>query len=119
MESAIFKIDELSGKHTGKLVKETLETLPGIKSFCISQNSNRVTVDFKSTDISHQIIKNKLVDLGLGVTSDTTQSQIRAKSKQDKKASGKKGKPIQPFPNQNPNSNHNTIKEALGPNTKR
>lgn len=119
MESTIFKIDELSGKHTSKLVKELLETLPGIKSFCISQNTNQVAVDFKSTDISHQIIKDKLVHLGLGVTSETAPNQMRIKSKQDQKASGKKGKHIQTFPNQNPNSNHNTKKEALGPNTKR
>lgn len=114
MESAIFKIDELSGKHTAKLVKQTLEMLPGIASFCIDQNTDCIAVDFHSAGISHQTIKNKLIHLGLGVTSEVKPHQKHIKSKQSKKE-----KPVQPFPDQNPNTAHNTKKEALGPNTKR
>lgn len=118
MESAIFKIDELSGEHTAKLVRHALETLPGIKSFSIDQNTDLVSIKFHPTDISHQILKSEFIHLGLGVTSESTAHSKHDKSKQNKKGAAKKEKHIATLPSQNPNTAHNVKKEALGRNTK-
>lgn len=117
MESAIFKIDELSGQHTAKLVKHTLEILPGIKSFSIDQNTDLVSVKFHPTDISHQIIKSEFIHLGLGVTSEGISHSQHDNSKRNK-GTAKNEKHIPILPSQNPNTAHNVKKEALGPNTK-
>lgn len=74
MESATFKIDELSGHHTAKLVKQTLNTLPGVTSVSINQETDRVVVDFDSTGVTQHMIKNKLIQLGLGITAENVMS---------------------------------------------
>lgn len=71
METSVFKIDELSGERTAREIKRALDGLPGVKSVSISREDERVTVDFDSTGVSHQKIKNRLVELGFGVTSET------------------------------------------------
>ncbi|MFT8890134.1 MAG: hypothetical protein ABF449_05535 [Ethanoligenens sp.] len=121
MESAIFKIDELSGQYTAKLVKQTLDAIPGITSVSLNQHTDHVAVDFDPAGASYQTIKDKLVQLGLGVTAESKPPEKHGsdKSGHNKKSAGAKEKHTNPLPSQHPNQNHNIKKEALGPNTKR
>lgn len=114
MENSVFKIDELSGKHTQKLVKQALDTLPGVTSVSIQQGVDRVAVDFDSTGVSHQKIKEKLIQMGLGVTAETSDQHDRPVKENHGHKKGKNS-----LAGDNPNQNHNVKKEAQGPNTKR
>lgn len=113
MESSLFKIDELSGKHTQKLVKQALDTLPGVTSVSVNQGTDRVAVDFDSTGVSHQKIKEKLIQMGLGVTAEANAQRDQPVKENHRHKKGK-----HPLAGDNPNQNHNVKKEAQGPNTK-
>lgn len=124
MEKASFEIEELSGRHTGNLVKQALDTLTGVMSVSINQQTDHVAVSYDSNDVSRQKIKEKLVEQGLSVTAESgAQHHGKPKTKHGgenktpvpKKADGEKSA----FAGDNPNHGHNVKKEALGPNTKR
>lgn len=67
METAVFRVEELSGERTARALKRALDTLPGVTSVSISRADECVTIDFDSTGVSRQKIKNKLLDLGFAV----------------------------------------------------
>ena len=67
METAIFRVEELSGERTARALAHTLAAVAGIVSVRISRAEERVTVGFDSAGVSRQKIKNRLLDAGFAV----------------------------------------------------
>ena len=53
--SAYFTLEEISNKHDVKAIKRELDTLPGVLSVSISDDSKRVAVDFDTTGVQRVI----------------------------------------------------------------
>lgn len=55
--SAYFTLEEISNKHDVKAIKRELDTLPGVLSVSISDDSKRVAVDFDTTGVQRVILQ--------------------------------------------------------------
>lgn len=53
--SAYFTLEEISNKHDVKAIKRELDTLPGVLSVSIGDDSKRVAVDFDTTGVQRVI----------------------------------------------------------------
>ena len=65
--SAYFTLEDLGGKHGEKELKRELDTLRGVLSVSISEQSNSVAVDYDTTGENCEKIQKKITDLGFGV----------------------------------------------------
>lgn len=61
--SAYFTVGGISGKHDVKDIKRGLDTLPGVLSVTVS-NESRVSVDFDTTGVQSDRIEKQLADMG-------------------------------------------------------
>ena len=71
--NACFTVGGISGKHDVKEIKRGLDTLPGVLSVTVS-NESRVSVDFDTTGVRIERIKKQLEKTGcriLDVQSET------------------------------------------------
>lgn len=75
-ESAYFTVDNLSGKHDSKLIKQQLDTFPGVISVSVNQQRKRIAVDFDNTGVDCSKLKNKINDLGFDVSESTSEEHI-------------------------------------------
>ena len=62
--STYFTLEEAAGAHGVKRLKEGLDTLPGVTSVSVS-DSGCVAVDYDTTGIRQEQIRQKVQDLGL------------------------------------------------------
>jgi copper chaperone CopZ len=75
-ESAYFKINNLSGNHDVKQIKQVLDTLPGIISVSVNLEKSSVAVDFDNTGVMHSQIENRLNTLGFNITADKAENHV-------------------------------------------
>ena len=61
----------ISGKHDVKEIKRELDTLPGVLSVTVS-NESRVSVDFDTTGVQTGRIEKQLTDMGYQVLNSKT-----------------------------------------------
>lgn len=61
--STYFSLENASGRHDEKLLKQGLDTLPGVTSVSVS-DSGCVAVDYDTTGIRQEQIRQKVQDLG-------------------------------------------------------
>ncbi|NLA86803.1 MAG: heavy-metal-associated domain-containing protein [Clostridiales bacterium] len=66
--SAYFTIDDLGGKHRINQLKRELDTLRGVLSVSVSDKTNSVAVDYDTTGESCESIREKIKNLGYGVS---------------------------------------------------
>ena len=64
--STCFTVDGISGKHDVKEIKRELDTLLGVISVTVNNNS-RVSVDFDTTGVQTDRIRKQLTDMGYQV----------------------------------------------------
>ena len=64
--SACFTVGGISGKHDVKEIKRELDTLPGVLSVTVS-NDSRVSVDFDTTGVQTDRIEKQLTEMGYQV----------------------------------------------------
>ena len=69
--NACFTVGGISGKHDVKEIKRELDTLPGILSVTVS-NDSRVSVDFDTTGVQTGRIEKQLTDMGYQVLNSKT-----------------------------------------------
>ena len=62
----------ISGKHDVKEIKRELDTLPGVFSVTVS-NESRVSVDFDTTGVQTGRIEKQLTDMGYQVVNTKTE----------------------------------------------
>lgn len=75
-ESAYFTVNNLSGKHDSKIIKQQLDTFPGVISVSVNQQSKRVAVDFDNTGVDCDKLKNKISTMGFVVSAQTSEEHI-------------------------------------------
>ena len=66
-----FTVGGISGKHDVKEIKRELDTLPGVLSVTVS-NESRVSVDFDTTGVQTGRIEKQLTDMGYQVLNSKT-----------------------------------------------
>ena len=69
--NACFTVGGISGKHDVKGIKRELDTLPGVLSVTVS-NDSRVSVDFDTTGVQTGRIEKQLTDMGYQVLNSKT-----------------------------------------------
>ena len=69
--NACFTVGGISGKHDVKEIKRELDTLPGVLSVTVS-NDSRVSVDFDTTGVQTNKKKKQLTDMGYQVLNSKT-----------------------------------------------
>ena len=69
--NACFTVGCISGKHDVKEIKRELDTLPGVLSVTVS-NESRVSVDFDTTGVQTGRIERQLTDMGYQVLNSKT-----------------------------------------------
>ena len=69
---ACFTVGGISGKHDVKEIKRELDTLPGVLSVTVS-NDSRVSVDFDTTGVQTDHIEEQLTDMGYQVVNTKTE----------------------------------------------
>ena len=69
--NACFTVGGISGKHDVKEIKRELDTLPGVLSVTVS-NESRVSVDFDTTGVQTGRIEKQLTDMGYQVLNSKT-----------------------------------------------
>ena len=69
--NACFTVGGISGKHNVKEIKRELDTLPGVLSVTVS-NDSRVSVDFDTTGVQTGRIEKQLTDMGYQVLNSKT-----------------------------------------------
>ena len=69
--NASFTVGGISGKHDVKEIKRELDTLPGVLSVTVS-NDSRVSVDFDTTGVQTGRIEKQLTDMGYQVLNSKT-----------------------------------------------
>ena len=69
--NACFTVGGISGKHDVKEIKRELDTLPGVLSVTVS-NDSRVSVDFDTTGVQTGRIEKQLTDMGYQVLNSKT-----------------------------------------------
>ena len=74
--SAYFTLDGLSDKHDVKAIKRELDTLPGVLSVSISDDSKRVAVDFDTTGVQSDRIGRQLEKMGCEIMDSKTEDHI-------------------------------------------
>ena len=74
--SAYFTLDSLSDKHDVKAIKRELDTLPGVLSVSISDDSKRVAVDFDTTGVQSDRIGRQLEKMGCEIMDSKTEDHI-------------------------------------------
>ncbi|HEX3037616.1 MAG TPA: heavy metal-associated domain protein [Oscillospiraceae bacterium] len=75
-ESAYFIVNNLSGKHDTKVIKQQLDTFPGVISVSVSQQKKCVAVDFDNTGVNSERLEKKMNDLGFEVTESKSEEHI-------------------------------------------
>lgn len=70
--SAWFTVGGISGKHDVKEIKRELDTLPGVLSVTVS-NDSRVSVDFDTTGVQAGRIEKQLTEMGYQVVNARTE----------------------------------------------
>ena len=70
--SACFTVGGISGKHDVKEIKRELDTLPGVLSVTVS-NDSRVSVDFDATGVQTGRIAKQLTEMGYQVLNSRTE----------------------------------------------
>ena len=70
--SACFTVGGISGKHDVKEIKRELDTLPGVLSVTVS-NESLVSVDFDTTGVQAGRIEKQLTDMGYQVVNSMTE----------------------------------------------
>ena len=74
--SAYFTLDGLSDKHDVKAIKRELDTLPGVLSVSVSDDSKRVTVDFDTTGVQTDCIGKRLEKMGYQIRDTKTENHV-------------------------------------------
>ena len=74
--SAYFALDGLSDKHDVKSIKRELDTLPGVLSVSISDDSKRVAVDFDTTGVQTDRIGKRLEKMGYQIRDTKTENHL-------------------------------------------
>ena len=69
--NACFTVGGISGKHDVKEIKRELDTLPGVFSVTVS-NESRVSVDFDTTGVQTGRIEKQLTEMGYQVLNSKT-----------------------------------------------
>ena len=72
--SAFFTVGGISGKHDVKGVKRELDTLPGVLSITVS-NDSLVSVDFDTTGVQTDHIEKQLAEMDYQVLNSMTDSR--------------------------------------------
>ena len=67
--STYFSLDDVHGKYDVNQLKRELDTLPGVTSVSISENGC-LAVDYDSTGIRQEEIRQKIQELGFLVRTD-------------------------------------------------
>ena len=62
--SAYFTLRSVDGKHDVKEIKKMLNTLPGVSSVSVNEETNHASVDFDTTGIQIDRIKKQLEKSG-------------------------------------------------------
>ena len=70
--NACFTVGGISGKHDVKEIKRELDTLPGVLSVTVS-NESLVSVDFDTTGVQTDRIGKQLTDMGYQVVNTKTE----------------------------------------------
>ena len=70
--SACFTVGGISGKHDVKEIKREPDTLPGVLSVTVS-NDSRTSVDFDTTGVQADRIGKQLTDMGYQVVNSRTE----------------------------------------------
>ena len=70
--NACFTVGGISGKHDVKEIKRELDTLPGVLSVTVSNESRVVSVDFDTTGVQTGRIEKQLTDMGYQVLNSKT-----------------------------------------------
>lgn len=74
--SVYFTLDGLNNKHDVKAIKRELDTLPGVLSVSLSNESNRVAVDFDTTGVQSERIGKQLEQMGYPVLDTKVEHHI-------------------------------------------
>ena len=72
--NACFTVGGISGKHDVKEIKRELDTLPGVLSVTVS-NDSRVSVDFDTTGVQTGRIEKQLAEMGYHILNSRTDSR--------------------------------------------
>lgn len=64
MESVYFRVDRLRDAHDAKALKRALDSLPGVISVSISQEKHTVAVDYDSTGVQEDRLRQTICGLG-------------------------------------------------------
>lgn len=74
--SAYFTVDNLSNKHDIKQIKRELDTLSGVISVSVSNQSGNIAVDFDTSGLETTRIEKKIKDLGYHVIHSKLENHI-------------------------------------------
>lgn len=74
--SVYFTLGGLEDKHDTKAIKRELDTLPGVHSVSISDNSHRVAVDFDTTGVQPDRIRKQLETMGYQILNFKTDDHV-------------------------------------------
>ncbi|MGM9614805.1 MAG: heavy-metal-associated domain-containing protein [Oscillospiraceae bacterium] len=74
--SACFTLGRLDDKHDAKKIKRELDALPGVLSVSIRSHSGCVAVDFDTTGVQPESIRNRIEKLGYPVLDSGTEEHI-------------------------------------------
>lgn len=67
--SAYFFLGKVSGKHDVKAIKNGLDTLPGVMSVSVNNETGKVAVDYDDTGVTREQLQKKIDGLGFSITS--------------------------------------------------
>lgn len=67
--SAYFSLGKISGKHDVKAIKSGLDTLPGVMSVSVNNETGNVAVDYDDTGVTREQLQKKIDGLGFSITS--------------------------------------------------
>lgn len=65
--SAYFRLENIDGKHDVKELKRELNSLHGIISVIVNENTERIAVDYDSTGVAQRQIQRVIENLGYDV----------------------------------------------------
>ena len=74
--SVYFTLNNINGKHNIKSIKKELDTLPGVMSVSISEDSNNVAVDYDTTGIHSDRIEKQLKKIGCNIINCKSENHI-------------------------------------------
>lgn len=74
--SVYFTLGQLDDKHDAKKVKRELDALPGVLSVSISGRSGCVAVDFDTTGVQPDRIRNRIEKMGYPILDAGTDNHI-------------------------------------------